>query len=109
MERHALKRLFSAQSGHPSFNARGARSRGVATLTISTIDRAVDQIVAAERTLTANMLATGQSGLQAAGNWFAAHPEGTRIRRSVEEISASGLTLAKLMVAANLLGDLVKG
>ena len=73
------------------------------------IDRAVDQIAAAERRLAADMLATGQSGLQAAGSWLAAHPEATRIRRSVEEISASGLTLAKLTVAANLLGDLVKG
>jgi glutamate dehydrogenase len=44
-----------------------------------------------------------------AENWLAAHPEATRIRRSVEEIAASGLTLAKLMVAASLLGDLVKG
>jgi glutamate dehydrogenase len=34
--------------------------------------------------------------------------EATRISRSVEEIAASGLTLAKLTVAANLLGDLVK-
>ena len=42
-------------------------------------------------------------------HWLAAHPEATRIRRSVEEIAASGLTLAKLMVAANLQGDLVKG
>ena len=33
----------------------------------------------------------------------------TTIRRSVEEIATSGLTLAKLTVAANLLGDLVKG
>jgi glutamate dehydrogenase len=55
------------------------------------------------------MLANGQSGQQAAENWLAAHPEATRIRRSVEEIAASGLTLAKLTVAANLLGDLVKG
>jgi glutamate dehydrogenase len=54
------------------------------------------------------MLATGQSGQQAAENWLAAHPEATRIRRSVEEIAASGLTLAKLTVTANLLGDLVK-
>jgi glutamate dehydrogenase len=73
------------------------------------IDRAVDQIATAERRLVANMLATGESGQQAAGNWLAAHPEATRIRRSVEEIAASGLTLAKLTVAANLLGDLVKG
>ena len=55
------------------------------------------------------MLATGQSGRQAAESWLAAHPKAARIRRSVEEIAASGLTLAKLTVAANLLGDLVKG
>jgi glutamate dehydrogenase len=40
---------------------------------------------------------------------LAAHPKATRIRRSVEEITTSGLTLAKLTVAANSLGDLVKG
>ena len=55
------------------------------------------------------MLATGHSGQQAAENWLAAHPKATRIRRSVEEIATSGLTLARLMMAANLLGDLVKG
>ena len=49
-----------------------------------------------------------QSGQQAVETWLAAHPEATRIRRAVEEIAASGLTLAKLTVAANLLGDLVK-
>jgi glutamate dehydrogenase len=72
------------------------------------IDRAVDQIAAAERRLAADMLATGQCGQRAASDWLAAHPEATRIRRSVEEIAASGLTLAKLTVAANLLGDMVK-
>jgi glutamate dehydrogenase len=54
------------------------------------------------------MLTIGQSGQQAAETWLAAHPEAARIRRTVEEIAAGGLTLAKLMVAANLLGDLVK-
>jgi glutamate dehydrogenase len=73
------------------------------------IDRAVDQIAAAERRLVADMLANGQSGQQAAETWLAAHPKATRIRRSVEEIATSGPTLAKLTVAANLLGDLVKG
>jgi glutamate dehydrogenase len=73
------------------------------------IDRAVEQIAGAERRLVADMLAMGQSGQQAAENWLAAHPAATRIRRSVEEIAAGGLTLAKLTVAANLLGDLVKG
>lgn len=72
------------------------------------IDRAVEQIAGAERRLAADMLATGQSGHAAVETWLAAHPEATRIRRSVEEIAASGLTLAKLTVAANLLGDLVK-
>jgi glutamate dehydrogenase len=73
------------------------------------IDRAVDLIAAAERRLAADMLTIGHSGQQAAETWLAAHPEATRIRRTVEEIAAGGLTLAKLMVAANLLGDLVKG
>jgi glutamate dehydrogenase len=73
------------------------------------IDRAVDQIAAAERKLVADVLATGQSGQQAAENWLAAHPRAARIRHSVEEIATSGLTLAKLTVAANLLGDLVTG
>jgi glutamate dehydrogenase len=72
------------------------------------IDRAVDQIARAERRLAADMLATDQSGQQAVETWLAAHPEATRIRRAVEEIAASGLSLAKLTVAANLLGDLVK-
>ncbi|WP_407159444.1 NAD-glutamate dehydrogenase [Bradyrhizobium sp. STM 3557] len=72
------------------------------------IDRAIDQIAAAERRLVADMLANGQSGEEAAEHWLAAHPEATRTRRSVDEIAAGGLTLAKLTVAANSLGDLVK-
>jgi glutamate dehydrogenase len=72
------------------------------------IDRAVDQIATAERRLVADMLATGLSGQQAVETWVAAHPQATRIRRSVEDIAVGGLTLAKLTVAANLLGDLVK-
>jgi glutamate dehydrogenase len=72
------------------------------------IDRAVDQIAAAERRLAADMLTTGRCGQQATEIWLAAHPEATRIRRSVEEIAIGGLTLAKLTVTANLLGDLVK-
>lgn len=72
------------------------------------IDRAVDQIATAERRLVADMLATELSGQQAAETWLAAHPQATRIRRSVEDIAVGGLTLAKLTVAANLLGDLVK-
>jgi glutamate dehydrogenase len=73
------------------------------------IDRAIEQIAAAERRLVADVLATGLSGDAAAQAWIEAHPEAARIRRSVEEIAGSGLTLAKITVAANLLGDLVKG
>jgi len=73
------------------------------------IDRAIEQIAAAERRLVADVLATGLSGEAAAQAWIEAHPEAARIRRSVEEIAGSGLTLAKITVAANLLGDLVKG
>jgi len=72
------------------------------------IDRAIEQIAAAERRLVADMLSNGQSGQQATEDWLAAHPKAMRIRRSVDEIATSGLTLAKLTVAANLLGDLVK-
>jgi glutamate dehydrogenase len=71
------------------------------------IERAVDQIAAAERRLVADILATGQSGHVALESWLESHPAATRIRRSVAEIAASGLTLAKLAVAANMLGDLV--
>ena len=81
---------------------------GTGAITSALIDRGVDQLAAAERRLAADMLATGQSGQQAVETWLAAHPEATRIRRSVEEIAGSGLTLAKLTVAANLLADLVK-
>src|SRR5258707_1650094 len=51
------------------------------------IDRAFDQIAAAERRLVADMLATGQSGQQAAQHWLAAHPDATLIHLSVLEIS----------------------
>ena len=72
------------------------------------IDRAVDQIAASERRLVADILASGASGPPAIEAWLARHTEADRIRRAVEEIAASGLTLAKLTVAANLLGDLVR-
>jgi hypothetical protein len=106
------ERLFVTTDRLSAFDRIIAAARGVPANDFFerlAIDRAVDQIAAAERRLVADMLANGQSGQQAAENWLAAHPEATRIRRSVEEIAASGLTLAKLTVAANLLGDLVKG
>jgi glutamate dehydrogenase len=71
-------------------------------------DRAVDQIAAAQRRLVAEILSSGGVGSDGVNAWLAVHPEAARIRRAVEEIAASGLTLAKLTVAANLLGDLVR-
>jgi glutamate dehydrogenase len=93
-----LDRIIAAASGVPA----NEYFEGLA------IERAVDQIAAAERRLVAAILATGQCGQQAIETWLTSHPEATRVRRSVEEIAASGLTLAKLTVAANLLGDLVR-
>ena len=73
------------------------------------IDRAIDQIAAAERRLAADMLATGQCGRRRPGTGsrpiLKRRASAARSRRSL----ASGLTLAKLTVAANLLGDMVKG
>ena len=54
------------------------------------------------------MATEGKAGGEAVEAWLGAHPGAERIRRSVEEIAASGLTLAKLTVAANLIGDLVR-
>src|SRR6202007_3454509 len=46
------------------------------------IDRAIDQIAAAERRLAADMLSTGQSGQQAVETWLAGHPGATTLPRS---------------------------
>jgi glutamate dehydrogenase len=72
------------------------------------IDRAVDQIGAAERRLVADILASPETGTAALVTWARDHKGAERIRRAVEEIAASGLSLAKLTVAANLLADLVR-
>ena len=72
------------------------------------IDRAVEQIAAPKEDWPRICWQPASPASRPSQTWLAAHPEATRIRRSVEEIAASGLTLAKLTVAANLLGDLVK-
>ena len=69
------------------------------------LDRALDQIGAAERRITAAAVAGG--GLDA---WAGEHREKVdRIRAALREITASGLTLSKLTVAASMLGDLAPG
>jgi glutamate dehydrogenase len=73
------------------------------------IDRALDSIGDAERRITAEMARNGVTGEAAVEMWVAAHKdEVERIRAAVFEIADTGLTLAKLSVAASLLGDLVK-
>jgi glutamate dehydrogenase len=73
------------------------------------LDRARDSIGDAERRLAAAMLATGATGADAVEAWVAPRKaEVERIRLAIHEIAGSGLTLAKLCVAASLLGDLVK-
>jgi glutamate dehydrogenase len=73
------------------------------------LDRALGSIAEAERRLTAEMVGNGMAGPAAVDRWIAAHAgEVERIRSTVHDIAASGLTLSKLSVAASLLGDLVK-
>jgi glutamate dehydrogenase len=73
------------------------------------LDRAVDGIAAAHRRLTAEAVGQGGAGPAAVEAWSAARgPEVDRIRTAVDTISASGLTLSKLTVAASLLGDLAR-
>ena len=73
------------------------------------LDRAVDGISAAHRALTAEVAGAGGTGPAAVQAWAAARGPGlARIRAAVEGIAASGLTLSKATVAANLLGDLAR-
>ncbi|MGB8633447.1 MAG: NAD-glutamate dehydrogenase [Xanthobacteraceae bacterium] len=73
------------------------------------LDCARDLIGAAERRLTAAMLATGKSGTPALEAWLAPQKgEVDRVRLALREIVGSGLTVSKFTVAARLLGDLAK-
>jgi glutamate dehydrogenase len=73
------------------------------------LDRALDSIGEAERRLAAAMAGNGAVGASAVEAWAAPRKADVeRVRMSVNEIAASGLTLAKLTVAASLVGDLVR-
>ena len=73
------------------------------------LDRALDQIGDAERRHTAAMVGNGVAGTEAVEKWVGERKdEVERIRASIHEIAASGLTLSKLSVAASLLGDLAR-
>jgi glutamate dehydrogenase len=73
------------------------------------IDRAIDSIGANERRIAADILANGKSGEAAVAAWAESRKdEIARIRSRLQELGASGFTLAKLIVAASLMRDLVK-
>lgn len=73
------------------------------------LDRSLDSIEEAERRLTAAMVGKGVPGAGAVEEWVKPRrAEVERIRASIHEIAASGLTLSKLSVAASLLGDLAR-
>jgi glutamate dehydrogenase len=72
------------------------------------LDRALDTIGAAERRLVADMMGNGAVGADAVAQWVKMRDEVARVRMAVHEIAASGLTVSKLSVAANMLGDLVR-
>jgi len=73
------------------------------------LDRSLDSIGDAERRLTAAMVGNGSAGASAVEEWVKPRrAQVERIRASIHEIAASGLTLSKLSVAASLLGDLAR-
>jgi glutamate dehydrogenase len=72
-------------------------------------DRALAQIGEALRALTAQTVNAGTPGLDAVEHWAQAHGQDVeRTRLALHEIVASGLTLSKLAVAANMLSDLAR-
>lgn len=73
------------------------------------LDRALGQIESFVRQVTADVLATGGSGEAALETWVdRRRKEVERTRATVQDIAASGLTLSKLTLAANLLADLTR-
>jgi glutamate dehydrogenase len=74
------------------------------------LDRALDTMGEAERQLAAAMVASdGVAGHAAVEAWIKPRADDVaRVRAAIDEIASTGLTLSKLTVAANLLGDLVK-
>ncbi|MFG1375603.1 NAD-glutamate dehydrogenase [Xanthobacter autotrophicus] len=73
------------------------------------LDRSLAQLETFMRRITELMLVDDVAG-EAAVNAFicARHEEVERMRRTVREIAASGLSLSKLTLAASLLSDLVR-
>jgi glutamate dehydrogenase len=71
------------------------------------IDKALAAIGLAERGLAVAAAKRG-TGLQDIAAWADGDPASKRTAKSLDEVARSGLTLAKLMVAADMLGSLVE-
>jgi glutamate dehydrogenase len=86
---------------------------GVGTIKVSdyferlALDRALDTIGDAMRRIAAEATAYG-TGAAAITAWMASKDGAERVRGAIHEIAASGLTLAKLSVAASMLGDIAR-
>ncbi|MDE1569721.1 NAD-glutamate dehydrogenase [Aquabacter sp. P-9] len=73
------------------------------------LDRAMGQVETFVRQVTVEILSTGLSGDEALEAWVTRRrKEVERTRATVQDIVASGLTLSKLTLAANLLADLAR-
>jgi glutamate dehydrogenase len=71
------------------------------------LDRALDTIGDSMRRIAAEATAHG-TGAAAITAWMASKDGAERVRSAIHEIAASGLTLAKLSVAASMLGDIAR-
>ncbi len=86
---------------------------GVGTIKVSdyferlALDRALDTIGDSMRRIAAEATAYG-TGAAAITAWMASKDGAERVRGAIHEIAASGLTLAKLSVAASMLGDIAR-
>ncbi|WP_454915638.1 NAD-glutamate dehydrogenase [Xanthobacter sediminis] len=73
------------------------------------LDRALAQLETVLRRISGQILAAGGAGAAGLEAYVAAHrDEVERMRSTVRDIAASGLSLSKLTLAASLLGDLVR-
>jgi glutamate dehydrogenase len=71
-------------------------------------DRAIDAIAEAHRRATTDVLNHHRAGDNAAALWLKANDaKVTRIRSELDAMAASGMSLAKVVVAASLVGELV--
>jgi glutamate dehydrogenase len=108
----ALTAIYFAAEAYFRLDQIAAAARGIVVSDYFdrlALDRALDSIGEAERRLAAMMAANGADGEEAVEAWAAPRQgDVDRVRMSVNEIANSGLTLAKLTVAASLLNDLAR-